>query len=248
MTEPSISARAWSGIYYIPSYQATPQQHISIKSMSDYMQDAADHSARELGFAYGQLPENMAWLMVRQRIEMKKLPLWRSSIQVETWPADAERLFAYRDFIFRDEQNAILGAATTQWVMLDLARKRPIRIPASVLNLRLPDKARPLAPLEKPQAFPEADLRFSFTVRYADTDLMGHTNNAVYVGWIGESVPREILLNHQIRMVDLSFKAESKWGDTVIVETAQIGERSFLHRILREADQKEILIGASAWE
>jgi acyl-ACP thioesterase len=73
------------------------------------------------------------------------------------------------------------------------AIRRLIRLPAQAVE-RLqeldlePDPARP-AGLVPPKV---ATLELSFTVRRADVDLTGHTNNTGFAEWAMKAVPDEV--------------------------------------------------------
>ena len=45
---------------------------------------------------------------------------------METWPAEAKLWGAIRDFIIRDVNGNVLIRASSQWVLVDINRKRPV--------------------------------------------------------------------------------------------------------------------------
>ncbi|MBL7980096.1 MAG: hypothetical protein JNN12_17290 [Bacteroidetes Order II. Incertae sedis bacterium] len=241
------SLQPYRTAYPVRPFNLTPAHRISIKSICDFMQDTADLHAREIGFAYDQLPEGRAWLMIRLRIEMNHYPRNRERMEVETWASGTDRFFAFREFLLFDEMGDQIGCATSSWVMLDLVRKRPGRILPEIEALPWPDLPKPISELPKHILPQNVDFIQRFLVRYGDLDIMEHTNNAVYVGWLAESVPEAYLARYVPKVIDISFKQESVAGDWVRVETEHLSEGGFRHRLVRERDGVEMALALSEW-
>ncbi len=239
--------QTFRGTYTVRPFNLTPAHRIGMKDICDFMQDAADLHARNVGFAYDQLPDNRAWLMVRLRVEMEHFPKNRDQIAIETWASGTDRFFAFREFLVYDQAQNPIGRATSNWVMLDLERKRPGRILPEIEALPWPDVPKPIPTLPKHIAPKKTDFSHRFLVRHGDLDIMKHTNNAVYVGWLAESVPPDILEQCVPKMIDLAFKQDSVAGDWVRVVSEQVAELSFRHRLVRERDNVEMALATSEW-
>ena len=50
---------------------------------------------------------------------------------LETWPSGIDRLFAIRDFRMVAGEEVLLRA-TSEWMVIDVNRRRPVRLPAWV--------------------------------------------------------------------------------------------------------------------
>jgi medium-chain acyl-[acyl-carrier-protein] hydrolase len=61
----------------------------------------------------------------------------------------------------------------------------------------------------------------NFEVRLHDLDSNEHVNNAVYIEWAVESVPREIFANYQLSGWDVVYRKGAYLGDEVIVNTLE---------------------------
>jgi acyl-ACP thioesterase len=241
------TAKSWFGEHYIRPYDLNPNGQLSLKGLCDYFQDAADQHAYVLGFGFDQIPSHLAWVMLRLRVEMEQYPKWRESVRVETSPNNINRLFAYRDYWLWSAEGNLLGKATSQWIMIDVERRRPVRILDWVQDLHLNDSRRSISELPtlaQPQSF---DFETTFRVRYSDMDIMGHTNNAVYANMIAESVPLHIIQNKQLKTLDVHFKAESKFNDMISSQTEQISESTFRHQLIRQSDNALLVLGYSEW-
>jgi acyl-ACP thioesterase len=172
------------------------------------------------------------------------------TVLVRTWPSTRGNLASYREFELMDEQGAIVARATTSWVVIDMARRRPVR-----LGDLLPDY--PLVPrraldddfLPLPGLGSVAQ-EVGFTVRQSDLDMNRHVNNAVYVGWALESTSERTAAALRPVDIEVGFRAEALAGDTVCARCGQeegVGTGRFLHEIVRCGDSRELARLRVSW-
>lgn len=247
------------GVFILPhSVRASETDlrgRLSLRGLCELLQECAGRHAAALGAGAGALgPQGLAWVLIQWSVQIEAWPAWRSDLAVETWPSGLTERTATRDFLLLDSRGAILARATSHWVMLDLLRRRPVRMPDAVREI-------PLAP--RPRALMEELLRLpapetaggsaEFAVRWSDLDANGHVNNLAYVEWIVESVPREMLRAAGACRFDISFRAETHDGVTVRVECER--ERSgtpdrtatFRHRIVETASGRELALARTGF-
>jgi acyl-ACP thioesterase len=141
-----------------------------------------------------------------------------------------------------------VARATSHWLVLDLASRKP-RPPAEVVDPRVPRELLPTvvrAPARLP-ALAAWDEDRRFTVRYSDIDLNLHVTNTSYLAWAVEAVPRETWQSSRLAAVDASFLAECRHGSAIRSRCRRTGERTFAHAIVREEDGKELARLATEW-
>jgi acyl-ACP thioesterase len=173
---------------------------------------------------------------------------------VETWPSDLSERIATRDFRLAGADGLTFGRATSHWVVIDVARRRPVRMPEPVRAIPRPFRGRALAGgltrLSPPDP-PEASLELP--VRWSDLDANGHVNNLAYVGWVVESVPRDVLQASAPRSLEISFRAECRGEAPVVAERASDavesanGHEVFRHRIVERGSGRELALARTAW-
>lgn len=170
----------------VHSYEVDAIGTLEVPALSGYLQEVAGLHAGELGVGLDALrAKGLTWVLARQRIEILLPVTLGDTVEIETWPTGIERLAATRDFVVRRGDGAEAARATTQWYVLDLATRRPVR-PAEVLDPRFPREPRPpVAPLAAGRLASPAtwDVEKRFHVRYADIDVNMHVTNASYVTW-----------------------------------------------------------------
>lgn len=189
---------------------ATLHGTISLPALCAYLQDAAGGHAAELGVAQTDLLDrHQSWVLVQFQVEATRLPRWTDTLGIETWPSGLQGPFAQREFLLHVD-DALIGRATSTWVVFDQKRRRPARPPRILQDLTLPDRPVALAPREEEITVPDrADHRRRFRVRFHDLDLNAHVNNARYVAWALETLPLDWLQAYRAEGLTLDFKSET---------------------------------------
>jgi acyl-ACP thioesterase len=245
--EPNI----WQETYQIRSYEVDCHNRLSVLSIFNYMQEAASRHAEALGVSIQQLlSENYTWLLSRLKIQIASLPVWKEQIQISTWPSGAQRLFALRDFKLQDKDNQAVAAAVSAWLVLDVQKRRPVRIGPFVDRLKplegdhiLPDTLDKLAGLEV------RTHEKKFVVRHRDLDINQHVNNASFVEWLVESVPVRVLNTSVLAELEINFLAEAFYEDHILAACHHQDSQntSFHHSLIRQQDGQELVRARTKW-
>ncbi|MGD9302303.1 MAG: thioesterase [Desulfobacterales bacterium] len=241
----------WKEAYQIRSYEVDCHHSLSVLSIFNFMQEAASRHAEALGVSIQQLlSENFTWLLSRLKIKIVSLPDWREQIQISTWPSGVQRLFALRDFEIRDTNNQIVADAISAWLVLDVQKRRPVRIGPFVERLKplegdhiLPDNLDKLPGLEF------RTHQKQFTVRYRDLDINQHVNNASFVEWLVESIPVKVLNTSVLSELEINFLAEAFYEDQILAACHPLDSRntSFCHSLIRRQDGQELARARTKW-
>jgi len=215
-----------------------------------YLQEIAREHAAALGVSVLDLQQRgLTWYISRYHLQMDEYPGWGETLTLKTWPSERQTLFSLRDFEIYNG-NKCIGRATSSWVVIDLKTKRPVP-PAKSLPeihnnpMRAVDDSFPSLPVPD-----EWETEKSFTVRMQDIDVNKHVNNVVYIEWALEAIPDEILHTMQPAGVEVSFKGEAFYNDEIVTQSQRLAEAdqtTFLHRIIRPADNKELARLRTKW-
>lgn len=233
----------------VHTYEVDAFGTLTLPALSGFMGEIAGAHASELGVGLETLmPKGLTWVLVRQRIENPVPVRLGETIEIETWPAGMDRLAALRDFVVRRADGTEVARATTQWFVLDLATRRPVK-PEEVLDPRFPrPTTQPVvAPPGKLPPLPHWEFQKRFHVRYGDIDVNLHVTNTSYVTWAQEAVPREVWQGSRLAAVEVSFLAECLYGSAILSRLARTGDGAFAHAIVREEDEKELARLATGW-
>ena len=249
-TEPGT----WTESFPVRSYEAGPSGRVKPLSLVHYFQEIAGIHASVLGLSVEQLFEqNLTWMLARIHYRFLRLPQMGAMVHVKTWPSGIQGLFATREFQAYLDNGDLVAEGTSAWLMFDLERRRPVRLPEVVNTILIPSLERPIAdtfpkmrPL--PQGYSDTSI---FKAHYEDLDLNNHVNNAVYVDWIMRSTPLHIKQKAILRSIMLSFKAEVVAGQTIEMQTEQTEAKAGIelhHRLGTPENDSEVALAKATWE
>jgi acyl-ACP thioesterase len=224
---------------------------LAAPALTDFLAEAAGRHATALGVGLDVLmARGLTWVLARQRVELLRPPRLHDEVEVETWPSGIDRLAALRDFRVRAADGSELARATSQWLVLDLATRRP-QPPEVVLDparFQLTGAPRATAFTDgKLPALERWDAEKRFQVRYADIDRNLHVNNGSYLAWAIEAVPKETWQAERIAEVEVSYRAECLLGSAVLSRLAAQPGGTFAHAIVREEDGKDLARLVTRW-
>lgn len=217
--------------YDIRSYECDRNNNLRILTLMNIFQDMADNHARAMGLGMEYvLSRGLAWVGSNYVFEICRLPKMHENIRIETWPAEEKRLGAVRDFEVFGEDGKSIIRASSQWILIDFNKKRPVGLRENLPQYSVLPEHCLKTDFPKLPEVERADEEARFRVRFDDIDLNKHVNNAVYALWACEAVAAEFRLEHAPKHLEIAFKKEGLMGEKVMVHTQVDGLRT-LHSI-----------------
>ena len=201
--------------FEVRTYECDPLDRLKPPVLLNYLQEAADTSARNLGFGVEQVQtQSLTWFMSRYRIVMTRLPRLRERVTVETWPCVSRPLRAQRDFRILGGEGEELGVASSVWILVSLPDRRIVD-PGIVVT---GDCLAEAGVLENPfGTIPAAtgELQRQEQCRYHDIDRNRHVNNGVYLSFATGHAPKELLKHFEPLDMELVYLAEMKADEAI---------------------------------
>jgi len=236
-------------IYTVQQYETDQRGFARPVALLNYLQSAAGEHSALLGVAVSDLRKSgHTWVMSRLHLTMERYPRGGSKVRILTWPATRKTLFTVRDFELFDTEGVMIGRATTSWAVLNLTTRRPVKLvdvlPIYPLNPeRALDDAFSTLPLLEQE---EYELRLP--VLRGDLDLNRHVNNTVYAGWALETIPEEVDNSCRLAAIEIGFRAEALYGDTIVARTARAEDTGcYLHSIESSSNGRELARLRTCW-
>ena len=218
--------------HIIPCYQTDSSWRLKPASFMDLAQEAANSHAAILGFGYDDLIQSKtAWILSRVNIRFIKTPLWRDEVTLTTWHKGLERLFFIRDFVMTDKDGVECVKATSSWLVLNLETRRLVRDPELMdEGTTCSDNAleTPAGKVQMPKDL-EPEMVMEHTVAYSDVDMLGHTNNAMYMHWAMDAVDYALASSTPLKELTINFNKETKAGEIVRIFRSQVEKEDGLH-------------------
>lgn len=183
--------------------------------------EAAGSHATQLGSGLDQLFEyNLMWVYSRIKLKIYRYPRASEIIRIRTWPKTVQqRLFYIRDFQLHDEQEKLIAAATSAWLVID-AGSRSLVPPRKLEKLVLPNSPdehgldEPLEKINLPDGGEECYRR---TVRFSDLDVLEHMNNSRYVEGICDAFNLEQYQSQEISWLQIDYDKEVRYGEELAI-------------------------------
>ena len=238
--------------FQVRSYETDTQGRLHVPILCRFLEEAAVEHAAILGVAVESLIESgVAWVLSRLHLEMERWPAADEEIVIETWPEAASRLITERRFEVLDLSGQRIGAVSTLWLVLDLERRRPVRLPSQVTDRlhehELGPEPRKFADLVAPDPI---EHELGFTVRRSDLDLADHVNNTSYVEWAIEAVSDDVWSTADLAELEIHFLSECHHGQTVLSRSQVVDrgkETEVRHQLMRHEDGAEVARALTVW-
>ncbi len=193
----------------LQTYQCDRYGNMRPGILMNELQGMGDTHAENLGCGRTFIHENnIAWVVTHYLVDIVEMPHNGEMLEYSSWPAVQDNLRATRDFEIRGADGRLLVRATSQWILIDLARRRP---------LRLNEWLKRDWPTDMPRAYDrkfekfadfESDKTHVFKCRFDDIDENQHINNAVYAVWATESTGYTYRDTHELCGIELNYKHE----------------------------------------
>ncbi|WP_412067843.1 acyl-[acyl-carrier-protein] thioesterase [Rubrivirga sp. IMCC43871] len=226
MSEPPL---VWTEPFRIRAVEAGPDGAASVLTVCDLFQEAAGEHALAADREGFPLPDGgwSTWVLSQLSVRLHRRPSMREHVAVETWPASLDGLRATRDFRLTDAEGGVLAVATSRWFLIDVERRRPVRLPAAMDGFEATEKPRAHEMPDAPAAPESVEHGAEFAVRRSDLDRVGHANNVRFIEWALEALPDDAGLGG----VDVAYKAEANAGDVVLSEAGPLVGNVRRHRL-----------------
>lgn len=227
-----------------------------VKTLCDLFNDTAEVQTELYGVDVATLnAHGMTWMLHRLHIRLHKMPHQNEEVYIETWPSGIDRLFALRDYRMIREDGEELVQATSEWMYIDLKRRRPMRLSEQVIKMST-EHDIPRLKLESildEKAFKLEEIAGSrhFTATFDNIDFNGHVTQASYMRWITNSLPFEFLKEHVLVDVEVIYAHEimpDSSIESVYSVTTEGDIVTVMHQVKNEAGDLTHCIAKTIWE
>lgn len=226
-----------------------------MKTLCDLFNDTAEAQTEIYGVDVDTLNEQgLTWMLHRLHIQLHKMPLKSEEVVIETWPSGIDRLFAQRDYRMLRDSGELLASATSEWMCIDLKRRRPVRLSERVVEISTTHQ------IEKLQLAPILDTKVAvgemtggrdFAATFDNIDFNGHVTQASYMRWITNALPFEFLKEHVLTEIEVVYEHEimpdSNIRSEYRMETAD-GEVRVCHLMKDETGGRTHCTAVSVWK
>lgn len=226
--------------YNLRTYECDKNGYLRIVTLFNILQDIADSHATDLGLGMEYcLSKGFAWVGANYHIKINQMPKTHEYIKIITWPSEQRKLGAIRDFAVYDNNGNLIITATSQWILIDFKRKRPISLKDHLPEYTVINEHSLISNFEKLPTPSKDDYKKTFSIRFDDIDINMHVNNSLYPLWASETLSSEFRDEYLPSEIEISFKKEGHLGEDIQVTTEQNKEET-IHSIISLNDNREL--------
>lgn len=187
------------------------------KALLKIMQDVSGLHSASVG--YGALDietKKKAWMILDWKMKVLKRPKYNDEVHAQTWSRKAERLYAYRDFKLKDKDGNIVAIGTSRWILVDIDRRRPVRLTSDITDLYESETDKSVFS-EEMEDIKSEDYLFKkdYSIQRRDIDINEHMHNLNYLDMAYEVLPEDVYKNKVFDNIRIIYKKEIVYGQKV---------------------------------
>ncbi len=205
----------------ISTYDCTIHSKFSPVVALNWFQEAAQRQVEDNHIGFDFLDQNgLAWVVTRYDLTFHAYPDYGEEVTVVTESAGVKSFSAFRTFKLMREDGTVLIEGLSEWMLIDRKNGRVTRPDSYEEMLVLGTDAktrftwRRLSPVDTEKAVDHA-----FEIRFQDIDHNEHVNNATYLIWAIESIPRDVLVESNLKSLKIVFKNQAFLEDKGRIHT-----------------------------
>ena len=177
-----------------------------------YVQEVAGRHFDVISMDYDALEKRgMIWAIIRQRVQITRLPLRGETITLETWPMPTTRVAYPRSVVAHDTEGNEVFRSISIWVLMDIHSRSMVLPGRSGITVAGTLRGNELA---APGSLSPRVLTNHRTrpVCFTDLDRNGHMNNTRYLDWIDDLLPSAFHQVHSPSEFTVCYLSETREG------------------------------------
>ncbi len=219
----------WEEKWKVAAFMVDTHQRIRLRALADILQELANNHAnyRQCGFEHMKA-NGKFWVLNRQSIEINEWPIWEQSIKVESWISLMKGPFSMRHFAVYDTTERVIVKASYLWTSIERAKMKPATIPDGkfpIIDKRDFDLPQP----SKIKIKGDVVKAMEYQIRDNDLDVIGHTNNAIYLEWVANMIADQQI---PLKRINANYTGESLIGQDMVINLLQDDQSAYSIEVL----------------
>lgn len=214
--------------YKINSRDVDSSGRAALTAVCHYVLEAAGEDADLNGFGVVDLNcDNCSWVLSRIAIEIGDRPAEGDTFTVRTWVNEVSRVMTTRNMIITGAGGEPIGAAVTQWAIIDLDKRTAVDIRSHVdYEGAVTDEP---SPIDKPRRLTAVEPQHTMLHKVVDGDIdfNRHMNSLRYLELMTDMLPAGYIEHRGRVRLDLAFIREALYGQMLSVGYRQEDDSLF---------------------
>ena len=192
---------------------------INLHKILEYFQDCCIFQSESIGYKIqDELDRDRGWFLLAWNVEIERFPVLGEELQIITEPYKMKGFYGYRRFMILDSENKELASADSLWLLMDLRKKIPQRVPDDMINAYVSEvKDDTVRVKRKLRTEGEWVQREKILVGRHFLDTNSHVNNVFYGMWAEEYLPD----GFPVHKIMIDYRQSSYENDVITIDTIQ---------------------------
>lgn len=210
---------------------------LKLSALINFLGDIATEHSEKVGIGIEfQKENNKAWVLYKWDIEVSSHISYGDELIVRTNPYSFRKFYAFRTFEVLNKEGKVVAKAKSMWLMIDIKRRRAIRVPIEICDAYNVSCDLEL-PMGEVRDFQGKEVE-TFYTEYEHIDTNNHVNNVNYITWAINNTPMEKLEKLLPQNINVIYKKEAKYKELIKVETEFIEKENVgLYRFKNEENE-----------
>lgn len=203
--------------YEIHYYEVDYKLNCKLSSIINFICDVGTQQSESIGGGMEYCTNNnCAWVFYKYDIKMNRYPKFGETISLTTTAVGFKKFYGLRKYVIKDEQDEVIGEALALFFLIDIEKRRPMRIQKEQYDFYGVDGDVDYdISMDKLERIEEEQYHEQFNIRYSDIDSNMHVNNVKYVEWAMEAVPLDVIKDYKLVRIKVTFEKETTYGEKV---------------------------------
>jgi len=154
--------------------------------------------------------KGITWISLGWNISVIKMPQYLETVYVSTWTNSSKAATALRQFKMVDENGNVLILAEDKFAVLNIEKRKIIRIPPELMEKYVVDEGRVIdEDFPQLKENPEYAQTSQLQIRISDLDTNKHVNNLNYFEYALNVIPMEE--QNKIKNIKINYKKEIQY-------------------------------------
>lgn len=215
--------------FFIYTKDVDSNDIIKPHALLEIFQDVAAIHAGNLGCGYEECKaQNLAWVILYNKIEIVKPPKYFTDVVVNTWPKPARRIEYNREYEMVDGNGDLLVKGISNWAIINYETRSIVRKGVEFDGeynefTNYPEPAKRKLDLDESLV---SDY-FTYTTVADDLDHNGHVNNTRYLKMIFD----HLKLHQQkkyINCIEIAYIKEAKFEETIKIGYNRLNDNKYM--------------------
>ncbi|WP_281164156.1 acyl-[acyl-carrier-protein] thioesterase [Liquorilactobacillus sicerae] len=182
---------------------------------------------------------NLGWVVTQHLVTIDRLPKLGEKVVIKTQAQSYNRFFCHRYFWLENQSGELLAKMHSVFVLINQKERKLTKVLPELVapyGSVYTNKVEHLPEPKKANIEPTYPAK-TYRVRFMDLDGNHHVNNVHYFDWLIDALPREFLLTHRLKAVNIRYKREVYYGQLVTsqVSVTNLGQQLIsYHQILTQ--------------